>query len=156
MKKYNINANLIRVIKNLYDKATSTVLFNSSIGDWFRTKVRVQQECLLSPTLFNIFLERIMTDALEDHEGTVSTGGRTITIFRFADDIDGLDGDQCREDQADDKQHQWRQDRDESKWTVDETVTRFKYLGSVITDEGSKPEILSRIAQKTAALTRLK
>ena len=27
-----------------------------------------------------------------------------------------------------------------------ETVTSFKYLGSVITDEGSKLEILSRIA----------
>ena len=37
-----------------------------------------------------------------------------------------------------------------------EAVTSFKYLGSVITDEGSKPEILSRIAQTTAALTRLK
>ena len=37
-----------------------------------------------------------------------------------------------------------------------ETVTSFKYLGSVITDEGSKPVILSRIAQTTAALTRLK
>ena len=37
-----------------------------------------------------------------------------------------------------------------------ETVTRFKYLGPVITDEGSKPEILSRIAQTTAALARLK
>ena len=37
-----------------------------------------------------------------------------------------------------------------------ETVTNFKYLGSVITDEGSKPEILSSIAQTTAALTRLK
>ena len=37
-----------------------------------------------------------------------------------------------------------------------QTVTRFKYLGSVITDEGSKPEILSRIAQTTAALTRFK
>ena len=37
-----------------------------------------------------------------------------------------------------------------------ETVTSFKYLGSVISDEGSKPEILSRIAQTTAALTRLK
>ena len=33
MKKYNISTSLIRVIKNLYDKATSTVLFNSSIGD---------------------------------------------------------------------------------------------------------------------------
>ena len=28
-----------------------------------------------------------------------------------------------------------------------ETVTSFKYLGSVISDEGSRPEILSRIAQ---------
>ena len=37
-----------------------------------------------------------------------------------------------------------------------ETVTSFKYLGSVITDEGAKPEILSRIAQTTAALTRMK
>ena len=36
-----------------------------------------------------------------------------------------------------------------------ETVTSFKYLGSVITNEGSKPGILSRIAQTTAALTRL-
>ena len=36
------------------------------------------------------------------------------------------------------------------------TVTSFKYQGSVLIDEGSKPEILSRIAQTTAALTRLK
>ena len=36
-----------------------------------------------------------------------------------------------------------------------ETVTSFKYLGSVTTDEGSKPEILSRRAQTTAELTRL-
>ena len=37
-----------------------------------------------------------------------------------------------------------------------ETVTSFKYLGSGITDEGSKPEILSGLAQTTTALTRLK
>ena len=37
-----------------------------------------------------------------------------------------------------------------------ETVTSFKYLGSVVSDEDSKLEILSRIAQTTAALTRLK
>ena len=34
MKKYNISTNLIQVIKNLYNKASSAVLFNSSIGDW--------------------------------------------------------------------------------------------------------------------------
>ena len=36
----------------------------------------------------------IVTDASEDHEGTVSIGGRTITNLRFADDIDGLAGEE--------------------------------------------------------------
>ena len=88
--KYNISTNLIQVIKNLYNKATSAVLFNGSIEDWFRTTVGVRQGCLLLTTLFNIFLERIMTDALEHHEGTVGIAGRTIINLRFADDIDGL------------------------------------------------------------------
>ena len=35
-----------------------------------------------------------MTEALDDHEGTVSIGGRTITNLRFADDIDGLAGEE--------------------------------------------------------------
>ena len=35
-----------------------------------------------------------MTNALEDHEGTVSIGGRTITNLCFADDIDGLAGEE--------------------------------------------------------------
>ena len=139
MKKYNISTNLIRVIKNLCNKATSAVLFNNSIGDWFRTTVGVQQGCLLSPTLFNIFLEKIMTDALEDHEGTVSTEGRTITDLCFADDIDVLAGEEeelaklvecldkastasgmeisAEKTVADDKQHQWYQRRDQSEWT---------------------------------------
>ena len=92
MKRYNISAKLIRVIKHLYDKATSAVLFIGCIEDWFRTTVGVRQGCLLSSTHFNIFLERIITDALEYHEGTVNIGGRTITNIRFADDIDGLAG----------------------------------------------------------------
>ena len=37
-----------------------------------------------------------------------------------------------------------------------EIVMGFKYLGSVVSYEGCKPEILSRTAQTTAALTRLK
>ena len=178
MKQYNISTNLIRVIRNLYDKATSAVLFNSSMGDWLRTTVGVRQGCLLSPTLFNIFLERIMTGALKDHEGTVSTGGRTITNLHFADDINGLAGEV--EELAKLVEHL---DKASTAYNMEisaektklitnntscvnteikvngqklETVTSFKCLGSVITDEGSKPEILSRIAQTTAAFTRLK
>ena len=37
-----------------------------------------------------------------------------------------------------------------------EEVENFKYLGAIISNEGTKPEILSRIAQTKAALSRLK
>ena len=85
MKKYNISTNLLQVINNLSNKATSAILLNSSIGDWFRTTVGVRQGCLLSPILFNVPLERAMIATLEDHEGTVSIGGRTITNLCFVD-----------------------------------------------------------------------
>ncbi|KAF6034074.1 hypothetical protein EB796_007616 [Bugula neritina] len=76
MRMYNINANLINIIKQLYDKAFGAVYLNGSIGKWFGTMVGVRQDCLLSPTLFNIFLERILADALEEHNGTVSIEGK--------------------------------------------------------------------------------
>ena len=37
-----------------------------------------------------------------------------------------------------------------------ETVTNFKYPGAIMTDEGTKREVLTRIAQATSALTTLK
>ena len=118
-----------------------------------------------------------MTDALEDHEGTVNNGERTITSLRFADGSDGLAGEEEElaklvehPDKAStahgmairaEKTKQMTNNANGINTDIKvngqkfETVTNFKYLGSVINDEGSKPEILSRIAQTTAALTRL-
>ena len=79
-----------------------------------------------------------MTDALEDHQGTVRIENRTNTNLRFADYINRtsiyirINGE-----------------------TLDE-VEGFKYLGAVVIDQGSKPEVLSRITQTKAALARLK
>ena len=141
----------------------SAILFNGTVGNWFRTTIGVRQGCLLSPTLFSICLERIMTDALEDHEGTINIGGRTITNLRFAEDTDGLAGEE--EELARLVEHL---DKASTAYGMEigaektklmtnntngfnteikvngqklETATSFKYLGSVITDEGSKPEI---------------
>ena len=91
LQKYNISSNPINVTRQLYKKATSAVYHNGTIGNWFCTTVGVCQGCLLSPTLFNIFLERIMSDTLEDNDGTISIR-RTISNLQFANDIDGLAG----------------------------------------------------------------
>ena len=37
-----------------------------------------------------------------------------------------------------------------------DTVSSFKYLGAIVSDEGSKQEVLARVAQTTAALAKLK
>ena len=37
-----------------------------------------------------------------------------------------------------------------------ETIRSLQYLGAIVLDDGSKPEVLSRIAQTTAAVTKLK
>ena len=88
MRKCNISANLVRTIEQLYDKAISAAQMNGCMGEWLRTTVGVRQGCLLSLTLFNIFLERIMSDALEEHDGNFSIDGRNITNLRFAERID--------------------------------------------------------------------
>ena len=164
--------------QNLYDKAQSAVLFNGIPGEWFRTTVGVGQGCLLSPTLFNIFLERIMCEALGDHEGSVSIGGRLITNFRFADDtvINAKEEEEAGVliDRLDRTTTRYKMEIGSDKTKVMTTnpngfkreikikghrldeVENFKYLGAIISNEGSKPEILSRIAQTTAALSRLK
>ena len=119
-----------------------------------------------------------MTDALNDLEGTVSIGGRNITNLRIADDIDGLAG---KEEELADLVERLDKtstafgmhiNAEKTKLMTNNTngfstdimvkgdkldcVNRFKYMGTIITDEGSKPEILARIAQATAALAKLK
>ena len=175
MRKYNINASVIRAIENLYDKAQSAVLFNGSTGEWFRTTVGVRQGCLLSPTLFNIFLERIMCEALDDLESSVSIGGRLIINFRFADDI-VVNAEKEEEagvliDRLDRTTTRYKMEIGPDKTKVmtnnlsgfqreikikGQRLEEVENLGAIISKEGSKPEILSRIAQTTAALFRLK
>ena len=68
-------------------KAQSAVLFSDSTGYWFRTTLVVRQGCVLSQTLFNLFLERIVCEAFVYYDGRVNIGGRLITNFHIVDDI---------------------------------------------------------------------
>ena len=68
--------------------------------------------------LFNIFLQRIMTDALEEHYEKISIGGRNITNLRFAYDIDALAEDD--------------QEPEAPVESLDKTYTRYKMVGWLV------------------------
>ena len=116
-----------------------------------------------------------MCEALDDHESRVSIGGRLIINFRFADDIVV----NAEEDEEAGPPTRYNHHKvqmmigpDKTKGMTNnpkgfqreikikgqrlEEVENFKYLGAIISNEGSKPEILFRIAKTTAALSRLK
>ena len=50
--QYNMDQKLINTIKQLYAKASSVVIVQGLVDDWFHIPVGVLQGCLLSPTLF--------------------------------------------------------------------------------------------------------
>ena len=47
----------------------------------------LRQGCVLSPTLFNIYSEKIFEEALESSPKGIKINGETINNIRYADDI---------------------------------------------------------------------
>ena len=125
--------------------------------------------------LQQLFLELVMADAFEDHEGTVSVRGRTNLCF--ADDIEGLVGKEQElvklvnhiEEASTEYGKQISAEKTQlminntngisTDTTMDnkklKTVRSIKYLGAIVLDERSKPDVLSMIAYTTAAVTKL-
>ena len=99
LQHYNIPQKLTNLIKSLYNQAVSAVRIGSDISDWFRQTVGVWQGCILSPDIFNIFLENVLREALHEFEGGVSANGMKISSLRFADDITllGITTEECQQ-----------------------------------------------------------
>ena len=92
MNIFGISYDITASIKALYANSESSVLLENNIGDPFKTYVVVRQGCPLSPVLFNIFLEQIMSDNLLNHHSSISIGGIEISRLRFSDEIDLISG----------------------------------------------------------------
>ena len=59
----------------------------SKLPDWFQIRKGVNQGCILSPCLFNLYAEYIMRNAgLEEAEAGIKIAGRSINNLRYADD----------------------------------------------------------------------
>ena len=82
-----ITDHLTCLLINLYAGQKATVKIEHGITDWFQIGKGVQQVCILSPYLFNLYTEYIMRNAgLEETQAGIKIAGRNINNLRYADD----------------------------------------------------------------------
>ena len=175
MNTQNRDQKIVDTIKQLFAKASSTVLVQGIVGDWSYASIGIHQGFLLSLTLLNILLERLMTNVLEEYHDTVSIGGQVISNLRFTD---GLAGEEQELANLVNHLHKTSSrygmeiSAEKTKLMTNSTksiykkitvsrqplkiVNQFKYRGAILSEGGSKTEILGRAAQTTAALENIK
>ena len=85
LRSIGVTPKIVRIIEAIYKNTECAVVINGRITEWFKVEVGVRQGCLLSPTLFNIFLEFVMNEVVSaKHE--LKLNNDLATNIRYADD----------------------------------------------------------------------
>jgi len=66
--QYDIPKKLCRLLQALYSKTKAAVRVEGELTDWFDVKTGLRQGCLLSPLLFNVYIDHILRKALNELE----------------------------------------------------------------------------------------
>ena len=167
-----------QLIRHLYLRQSVVVRVNGGNSEPGLLGRGVRQGCPLSPLLFNIYIQQLIMEAMENVEDGVKVGGQLVNAIRFADDqamvastnaglqriMDSLNrtsGEYGMRINTK-KTKVMRISREEGKSmniTINgnklEQVTQFCYLGSTITEDcRSHTEIKKRIAMGKEAFNK--
>ena len=87
LKEMGIPDYLTCLLRNLYASQEATVRTGHGTTDWFQIGKEVCQGCILSPCLFNLYVEYIMRNTgLDEAQAGIKIAGRNINNLRYADD----------------------------------------------------------------------
>ena len=83
--KIGIPNKFVEIIKNLYDKTECSIIAGGELSDWFPVNICVRQGCIMSPSLFNIFLEYVKKGVKSLNRDFQLNENMSVDI-RYADD----------------------------------------------------------------------
>ena len=87
LKEMGIPDHFTCFLRNLYAGQEATVRNGHGTTDWFQIGKGVHQGCILSPSLFNFYVEYIMRNArLEEAQAEIKTADININNLRYTDD----------------------------------------------------------------------
>ena len=87
LDEYGVKGKLMRAIRSLYEGSEACVIVGGMLSGWFPISQGVRQGCVLSPWLFNVFMDRIMREVKERLQGGVQLTTTLVQMILFADDI---------------------------------------------------------------------
>ena len=87
LKEMGIPDHLTCLLRYLYAGQEATFRTGHGTTDWFQTGKGVHQGCILSPCLFNLYVEYVMRNTeLYETQAGIKIAGRNINNLRYADD----------------------------------------------------------------------
>ena len=91
LQEMGIPDHLTFLLRNLYAGQEATVRNGHGTTDWFQIRKGVLKGCILSPCLFNLYVEHIMRNArLDEAQAGIRTARRNINNLRYADNLKSL------------------------------------------------------------------
>jgi DNA-binding protein YbaB len=180
LKNLHIDWKDRRLLQDLYMRQEAVVRVADGMSDPGIVGQGVRQGCPLSPLLFSIYAEVMMIEAMENNEEGIEVGGQVLSDIRFADDqamaSSTEKGLQNIMNNLNDTAKKFNMKINVQKTktmvvsrkgggfvniTIDgqrvEQVKYFKYLGSIITEDGrSLTDIKTRIALAKDAFNKRK
>ena len=86
LQETRIPDHLPYLLRNLYAGQEATVRIGHGTTDWLQIGKGVNQGCILSPCLLNLYAEYIMQNTrLDEAQAGIKIAGRNINNFRYAD-----------------------------------------------------------------------
>ena len=87
LQEMEIPVHLTCLLRNLYIGQETTVRTRHGTTNWFQIGKGGHQGCILSPCLFNLYVEHIMQNArLDASQAGIKTAGRNINNLSPTDD----------------------------------------------------------------------
>ena len=144
--KQGVDLETVKLIKDMYEKTTQIIKMNRKVTRPLKTHKGVRQGCVLSPHLFNIFLNDLPT--IFDHScRPVKNGSMNISCLMFADDIvllsETKEGLQCGLQKLERYAKDWKMTVNKKKTKVMIVQSRGKIPSSEFIYDEEKLEIVS-------------
>jgi retron-type reverse transcriptase len=83
---FNVDGKFYRNLKEIYTDTQACVIINGIFTDWFKTNTGVLQGDVLSPVLFNTFINNL-AEKLQESGSGIPIKTHRISNLMYADDI---------------------------------------------------------------------